>query len=117
MTTRAEKRKASVDLWESGQRGAEKAYAKRVGKEEEEALDAALELQMISIRLPKKLIEQLKLIASINGIGYQPLIRDVVSRFARNELHEILRQKVEMEKLEQGMRRKPAAPTPRRKAA
>ena len=114
MTTRAEKRKASVDLWETRQRGNDLAHAKRADKSEEVELDKALDLQMISIRLPKKLIEQLKLIASVNGIGYQPLIRDVVSRFARSEMAEIVRQRLEMERLERESQRR--APS-RRKAA
>jgi hypothetical protein len=48
-------------------------------------LDDALGLQMISIRLPKKLIEDLKLIAKKEGLGYQPLMRRVLLRFAEQE--------------------------------
>lgn len=45
-----------------------------------------LELKPISIRLPKILISQLKFISQMNGIGYQPLIRDVLTRFTRSEI-------------------------------
>ena len=119
-----EKRNVSVDLWESGKLGREAEFVKRADEKEEAALDNALGLQMISIRLPRKLIEQLKLIASVNGVGYQPLIRDILGRFARNELAELLRQRLEMEKLEKKVReassRHPETPPARprtRKAA
>ena len=54
------------------------------------ALDAALELRAISIRLPKQLIEQYKLIGHFHGVGYQPLMRDVLLRFVPSALKEIL---------------------------
>ncbi len=38
------------------------------------------------------LIKTLKLIASVHGIGYQPLMRDVLGRFARAEMSDLLRQ-------------------------
>jgi antitoxin component of RelBE/YafQ-DinJ toxin-antitoxin module len=54
--------------------------------ESEQSLDASLELQMISVRLQKELLEQLKFIAHHYGIGYQPLMRDVLARWARTEM-------------------------------
>ncbi len=63
-------------------------------------VDKALGLQMISIRLPVRLIEQLKVIAMHRGIGYQPLMRDVLGRFARGELIQVLRLQTEIAKLE-----------------
>jgi predicted DNA binding CopG/RHH family protein len=56
----------------------------------EQGLDKALELQSISIRLPKQLIEQYKLIAHFHGVGYQPLMRDTLTRFVPNALQEII---------------------------
>ncbi len=44
-----------------------------------------LELQPISIRLQKSLIEDYKLIAKLIGTGYQPLMRQVLTRFAEAE--------------------------------
>jgi hypothetical protein len=35
------------------------------------------------------LIKDMKLIAEYHGVGYQPLMRDVLNRFARTELHTI----------------------------
>jgi hypothetical protein len=49
-------------------------------------LDVALGLQMISIRLPGNLLDQLKFIARHRGVAYQPLIREVLARWARAEL-------------------------------
>lgn len=51
----------------------------------EAEVDEALGLQLISIRLPRRLIEDLKLIAKHEGLGYQPLVRRVLVRFAQGE--------------------------------
>lgn len=55
-----------------------------------EAVDRALGLKPISIRLDTKLLEQLKEIAKFHGIGYQPMVRDLLKRFARSEIKAIL---------------------------
>lgn len=59
-------------------------------------IDDALDLKMISIRLEKQLLEEFKLIADYYGMGYQPLMRDVLGKWARTELsvitHELQRQ-------------------------
>lgn len=55
------------------------------------AVDEAAGLEMISIRLDKSLIEDLKLMASRKGIGYQPLIRKILDRFVYKETEEFLR--------------------------
>lgn len=57
---------------------------------EAEKIDEAVGLQMISIRLERTLLSNLKLIAKHHGVGYQPLIRDLLNRFARSELLSIL---------------------------
>lgn len=59
--------------------------------EEMDELDEMLALKSISVRLQKKLIDDLKLIARVNGIGYQPLMRIVLTRFAESELRQIAR--------------------------
>jgi hypothetical protein len=56
------------------------------------ALDEAAGLQLISIRLQKSLIEDFKMIAGINGIGYESLICQVLKRFAYSEKRRILRE-------------------------
>lgn len=55
-------------------------------KSQETAIDESLGLKSISIRLQTSLIEDLKMIAMANGIGYQPLIRTLLTRFAQSEL-------------------------------
>ena len=57
-------------------------------------VDAALGMRMISIRLGRILLRDLKAIAEFHGIGYQPMIRDLLGRFVRSEIHGILRQKL-----------------------
>jgi hypothetical protein len=57
----------------------------------ESAVDEALAMQLISIRLPKRLIDDLKLIANKEGLGYQPLMRRVLVRFVSAELRAMAR--------------------------
>lgn len=77
------------DAWESGKLGRDAAYVERASPELKEEIQGALELQMISLRLQKALIAEFKLIAEYRGIGYQPLMRDVLARFARAEIMQI----------------------------
>lgn len=78
------------DAWESRALGASEDHVAVAGEEHEIALDEALGLKCISIRLPKEMIEQYKLIGHFHGVGYQPLMRDVLSRFVPGALREIL---------------------------
>lgn len=81
------------EAWEDGSLGQDEEFV-RVSKEvDDAALNDAAGLQPISIRLQKSLIEDFKMIAEINGIGYQPLIRQVLKRFADAEKRRILREK------------------------
>ena len=82
--------KDTTEAWESRAFGSDEAHVAVADQDHETALDDALELQSISIRLPKQLINQYKLIAHFHGVGYQPLMRDVMSRFVPNALKEIL---------------------------
>ena len=52
-------------------------------------IDEALDLHLISIRLPKSLINNLKFIAKREGLGYQPLIRRLLVRFVNAEMRAI----------------------------
>ena len=74
------------DAWDRGDLGRDAASVRRSTPERDGALDAALGLQMISIRLPRDLLDQLKFIARHRGAAYQPLIREVLTRWAREEL-------------------------------
>ena len=76
------------DLWESKQLGASPEHARRVSSEKSKEIDDALGLQAISIRLQKELVEQLKELARRDGIGYQPYIRQLLTRHAREAFAE-----------------------------
>jgi hypothetical protein len=52
----------------------------------------------ISIRLPKATIEAYKNLASIHGVGYQPLMRDAIVRWADSELKQLLAGAVESQR-------------------
>jgi predicted DNA binding CopG/RHH family protein len=109
---------ANAALWESGKLGRDEQFVKRADVSEEDALDAALALQMISIRLQKQLIDDLKFIATAHGIGYQPLIRDVLSRFVVHEKKEIMRNTLDRLELERKLsHRKQNLARKQRKAA
>jgi hypothetical protein len=79
------------EAWESGELGQDEQYVKVADDINVNLLDDSLELQMISIRLQKSLIEDFKMIAQLHGIGYQPLIRQALKRFADGEKNCILR--------------------------
>lgn len=79
------------ELWEERKLGASLEHAVAVDKEFMATAMESLNLQMISIRLQKDLIEDLKLIAKSHGVGYQPLIRDILQRFVTCEKKQIMR--------------------------
>lgn len=78
--------KGTPDAWENGDLGRDDGHVRRSTPEREKSVEDSLDLQMISIRLQKELIHELKFIARFHGIGYQPLIRDVLGRFSRSEM-------------------------------
>jgi len=71
--------------WENGTLGDSVEHAVPVSREHAKEVDDSLGLQMISIRLPKRLIEDLKLLAEKEGLGYQPLIRRQLLRYVAGE--------------------------------
>ena len=85
MNNDADKITSDAEAWDNGTLGQDEKFAVRTSQEAENALNEALGLQMISVRLQKSLIEDLKFIAKINEVGYQPLIRDVLFRFAKKK--------------------------------
>ena len=84
----------TTEAWESGKLGRDAEHAQRLPddewKKERAELDEALGLKAISIRLEKELIEDFKMIAKINGMGYQPLMRQALKRFAECEKKRII---------------------------
>jgi len=95
--------KLHIDAWESGEFGLDEAFIKVTDAAEAAEVDGALDLKMISIRLQNDLIKKLKLIAKYHGIGYQPLIRDLLQRFVRSELVHIAAELKESENIEQAL--------------
>lgn len=87
MTTKIE----STDLaWDERRLGASAAHAKVASPEHLTALGDAMGMQSISIRLPKEMIDAYKLIAAHHGVGYQPLMRDILQRFIPQGLKEVM---------------------------
>jgi hypothetical protein len=75
---------ASAEDWgPTGRLGNDVAFA--TGGVEDGKLSERLGLHPISIRFPKDLVSDLKAIAQINGMSYQPLIREVCQRFVDAE--------------------------------
>lgn len=98
---------ATDEAWETGEPGRSEAHVKvsDITAEFEFNINEALELQPISIRLNKSLIEDLKMIAELNGLGYQPLIRQILNRFADCEKKKLL-QEVHSEEMKKVSARK-----------
>lgn len=98
--SKSTKIKGTATNWENGKLGCDEQFMVAATPEEELVLDRALDLKPISIRMPTELIRKMKLIANFHGIGYQPLMRDVLSRFAGAEMVDILRQVQDQKALE-----------------
>lgn len=79
----------TAEAWEAGQLGQDQHFTEIVEVEGLE-IDQALGLKSISIRMPLDLIEGLKNIAEINGLGYQPLMKQVLTRFVEAEQRKAL---------------------------
>lgn len=85
-----QKIESTEEAWESGRLGLDEASVE-VAPDDEELINESLGLQPISIRLEKSLIEDFKLIAELHGLGYQPLMRQALRRFADAEKKRLLR--------------------------
>lgn len=79
-----------TEKWESREYGSSDEFVAVVDESESTALDSALAMKLVSIRLPISLIETLKAIAGHHGVAYQPMIRDLLTRFARSEIRQIV---------------------------
>jgi len=91
--------------WDNRELGASEEHVEAATEAEMEAFNDALSLQAISIRLQKNLIEDLKAIAQSYGVGYQPMVRDLLQRFVlaekKQELHKRLESLNEQERKHQ----------------
>ncbi|KRG63922.1 hypothetical protein ABB26_10110 [Stenotrophomonas humi] len=76
--------------WEDGEYGRSEDHVAVAPQSVHEEFDKAMAMKLVSIRLPSALIESLKMIAEHHGIAYQPMIRDLLTRFARSEFSQIV---------------------------
>lgn len=83
MTT--DKIESTNEAWEDRLLGADEAFVAVAENVDASAIDEALGLKMISIRLEQSLIDDFKAIATINNMGYQTLMRQALKRFAESE--------------------------------
>jgi len=90
MMTKEKKILGTEQAWDSRTLGCDIKYAKRAKSELALNIDESLGLQMISIRLNQELIAAFKVIGKHHGVGYQPLMRDALQRFATAELKSIV---------------------------
>jgi hypothetical protein len=81
------------DVWEDRALGADEAFAE-VAPDINDQVDAALDLHPISIRLQRGLVDNLKALAQLNGLGYQPLIRQILQRWVDSEIKVLVAQRV-----------------------
>lgn len=109
----------NIEAWESGLLGEDEKHMRPVPQELDKQIDESLGLQMISIRLDKSLIDSFKLLGEFHGIGYQPLMRDALKRFAECEMKAIVSGVVESQRKDQtGKQSVPRkSPTKEREAA
>ena len=73
------------DRWENRELGASESFVRKVSPKREKALEEKLGLQIISIRLQKNLVDDLKDFAGENGLGYQPYVRQLLTQHVRSE--------------------------------
>jgi predicted DNA binding CopG/RHH family protein len=86
---------ASDEAWEDRSLGSDENFVKVANDEQEASVAEASGTQMISIRIQKSLIEDFKMIASLNGnIGYQTLMKQIMQRFVDCEKKQILNELV-----------------------
>lgn len=92
MSNKTQKIEGSTDNWDNELLGNDEQFAAIAEDVTSESVDDMLALQMISIRLQKSMIQDLKNIAQVNNLGgYQPLIRRVLERFIEAEMKAIAR--------------------------
>lgn len=75
------------ELWDKRELGASYEHFAVVSDEEQQEIEEGFGLQLISLRLNRNLIEQFKELAKLEGIGYQPLMRNVLIDYAKANDH------------------------------
>ncbi len=82
---------ASDEAWDNRLLGADDSFVRAVATDIADQIDEAAGSQLISIRMQKSTIEDLKVIATFNKLGYQTLMKQVVQRFVECEKKKIWR--------------------------
>lgn len=104
------------DRWDSGELGRDEAHAMVV--ESDDRIDESLGLKMISIRLPRGLIEDFKFIGEVHGLKYQTLMRQIMTRFVEAEKRQMARKAAASQiKAAKAAKAEGEPKRPRRKAA
>ena len=68
------------ELWDNGTLGRDEHYVAE-GRTTLTEIDEVLGIETVSLRFTKDLLQDLKDIAELNGLGYQPLIKQILQRF------------------------------------
>ncbi|MDP9771101.1 hypothetical protein [Kosakonia cowanii] len=92
---------SDAEKWDNRELGASEDHVQVASEADMTALNDALSLQAISIRLQKTLIGDLKAIADQYGIGYQPMIRDLLQRFVLSEKKQHIQRQLESLKMQE----------------
>ena len=79
------------ERWDNKELGASEEHALPASEQQQQALDDATGLQLLSIRMPRTLIEQIKQLARLDGLGYQPYMRQVLIKHVRENEHKLER--------------------------
>lgn len=117
MSTQVEKIPGTDTAWDEGKLGADEKYVAKSTYSTDEDINDALSLQPISIRLQRGLLDNLKTIAELNGIGYQPLIRQALTRFVEGEMKQIALQALASQRKQELLEQQLDALEPSRKRA
>ena len=89
MSKKMQKIEGTAEAWEDRRLGADEEFV-AVADIDESLVDKCAGMKMISIRLPESLIEDFKALAKVHGLGYQPLMRQILERFAESEKKRLL---------------------------
>jgi predicted DNA binding CopG/RHH family protein len=79
----------TAEAWESGALGRDASFV-AASTDDESLINEAAGLRPISIRLEQSLIEDFKALGTLNGLGYQTLMRQVLKRFVDCEKKRVL---------------------------
>lgn len=83
------------EAWDERALGADEEFVEVVDETEAALIDEAAGTQLISIRMHKCMIEDFKMVASLNGsLGYQTLMKQILQRFIDSEKKRIFRELV-----------------------